>query len=263
MVPGSMLDYSPEHGASLERMFGRKEGTSGMFSGDRLNTEIEAEINALRRRGDDSARELLAAMAWSHYAHGPLEDSAFAALGDHGDVERLNRIYQHAMSPCTLRGCFRELVRLRAPGTFERLQEHLANDGGIFPIGVIPWLIDLRDPRASQTLISYSRDKEAPLFADALVALGWFDSPETRRHLEYWTKDKEALPFSATALYRITREEKWMKPVQKLAKTGNVYDLMFVAMALEDIATPSAKKVVARYKALQAKADKAYEDRRK
>jgi predicted Zn-dependent protease len=42
MVPGSMLDYSPEHGASLERMFGRKEGTSGMFSGDRLNTEIEA-----------------------------------------------------------------------------------------------------------------------------------------------------------------------------------------------------------------------------
>lgn len=253
MVPGGSLDYTPERAESLVRMFGRKEGTSGMFSGDRLNQQIGAEIDRLHQQGDEEARELLAALAWSHYAHGELEDKAFASLGKAGDIGRLNRIYEHAQSACTLGGCLRELVRSRAPGTFERLQEQLANDGGMFGIGVIPLMVELGDPRAMTTLISYSRDKEAPLFSAALVALGWFDSDETRRHLEYWFKDKEAQPFAAAALYRITRDEKWIKPLQKLKKPGDLYDLATVAEALEGIDTPSAKKILKTYETLRAK----------
>jgi tetratricopeptide (TPR) repeat protein len=254
LVPGGSVVYTPELAASLKRMFGKKEGTSGMFSGDRLNDQIGAEIDTLAAHDDDASSELLASLALSHFAHGPLEDRAFTILGDRKQIPLLIRIYNHAQSPCTLGGCLRQLVRLRVEGTYEKLCDLLPKDGGMFPIGVIGLMVELNDPRSAQPLVAYTESKDAPFFEEGLVALGCFDSPETRSRLEKWISDKDAKPYAATALYRLTKDNKWVKPIKDIVRKGELYDLWPIANALKRIDTPDAKKILEVYSAREKEA---------
>ena len=253
LLPESSLEYTPDLAGSLERLFGRKEGTSGMFSGDRLNEQISAEIDGLVARHDDAGAELLAALAWSHYAHGALEDRAFAYLGEQKDVARLERIFRYAQSPCTLSGCLQQLVVLKVPGTFERLCELLPNDGGFFPIGVVSLFAELKDPRSAKPLIAYTRTKDGSFFSQALVVLGLFDSPETRRHLEQWLGDREAKPFAAAGLHRITGERKYWKAIKDAVVRGETFEVRSIAAYVRTLATPEARKLTAQFEARVAK----------
>jgi tetratricopeptide (TPR) repeat protein len=253
LLPESSLDYAPDLAVNLSRLFGRKEGTSGMFSGDRLNEEISGTIDGLIARHDEAGAELLAALAWSHYAHGKLEDRAFAYLGEQKDVARLDRIFRYAQSPCTLRGCLTQLVAMKVPGTFERLCELLPRDGGFFPIGVVDLISELRDPRSAKPLIEYTRSKDAQLFSEALVALGRFDSPETRAHLGQWLTDRDAKPFAATGLHQIEPSRKHWKVISDALEHGQTFEVGPIAEYVHTLVTPEAKKLFADFQARVAK----------
>ncbi len=253
LLPESALEYTPELAASLGRLFGRREGTSGMFSEDRLNEQIAAEVDALIARGDEAGAELLAALAWSHYAHGPLEDRAYAYLGKQKDVARLDRIFRHAQSPCTLRGCLRQLVLLNEPGTFERLCELLPADGGFFPIGVVDLLADLGDPRSAKPIIEYTAGKDGAFFSEALVALGRFDAPETRRHLERWLGDSAARPFAAAGLYRVGGGRKHWKTIDAALRRGETFEVRPIAAYVRTLPTREARSLIARFDARVAR----------
>jgi HEAT repeat protein len=226
------------------RLFGKKEGTSGMFGGDRLNDQIKAEIEALAARQDEESSELLATLAASPFAHGELENRAFAVLGERRDEARIRRILTQARSNCTIAGCLNQMIPLKMEGTFELLRDMLERDGGMFPMGIVAKMERLGDPRAGLVLRDYSNNKEASFFQEALVALGSFDSPETRAHLQKWQKDKEGGPYATTGLYRITGDPKLLKQISKALSKMNAWEAMAITNALEDSKNPEVAKVM-------------------
>jgi hypothetical protein len=244
LMPDSKLLYSERAAASMAKLLGKKEGTSGMFGGDRLNDQIKAEIESLAARQDEESSELLATLAASHFAHGELENRAFAILGERKDEGRIRRILSNARSNCTVAGCLNQMIPLKMEGTFELLRDMLERDGGMFPMRIVAKMERLGDPRAGLVLRDYSNNKEAAFFQEALVALGSFDSPETRAHLQKWQKDKEAGPYAATGLYRITADPKLLKVISKALAKMDTWEAMAITNALEENRTPEVVKIM-------------------
>lgn len=247
LLPGSTLDYSDEVNASLERLFACKENTDGMFSGDRMEDVIKAELDSLEASNTELSSELLATFAWNHFAHGELEDRAFAILGERKDEERLRRIVANARSNCTYRGCLQQMVRLHMDGTFELLRDLLDNDGGMFPIGVVGMLEELNEPRAAGVLRVYSLNKNAQFNLAALIALGKWDTPENRRHLEQCLKDQELAPYAASGLHRITQDPKLLKIAIKRLAGKDDLDVYRIAAYLETLDNKKARAAVKAY----------------
>ncbi len=239
LMPDSKLLHSERAAASMGRLFGKKEGT-----GDRLNDQIKAEIEALAARHDEESSELLATLAASHFAHGELENRAFAVLGERRNEARIRRILAQARSNCTIAGCLNQMIPLKMEGTFELLRDMLERDGGMFPMGIVAKMERLGDPRAGLVLRDYSNNKEASFFQEALVALGAFDSPETRAHLQKWQKDKEGGPYATTGLYRITADPKLLKQISKALSKMDAWEAMAITNALEDSKNPEVAKVM-------------------
>jgi hypothetical protein len=120
----------------------------------------------------------------------------------------------------------------------------LERDGGMFPMRIVAKMERLGDPRAGLVLRDYSNNKEAAFFQEALVALGSFDSPETRAHLQKWQKDKEAGPYAATGLYRITADPKLLKVISKALAKMDTWEAMAITNALEENRTPEVVKIM-------------------
>jgi hypothetical protein len=60
-------------------------------------------------------------------------------------------------------------------------------------MGIAGLIADLGDSRSGPVLIDYAPSKPAPFFEEALVALGGFNLPAMRAHLQKWIADPEAL----------------------------------------------------------------------
>ena len=181
---------------------------------------VRAALTALGATHATGARELLAAFAW-HHSHDALEDLAYASLRAHGPGvgDTLLELLQVARSTCTLRNATASLAQLRDPRAFAVLSSALPRDTGFFSIEAAGSLEALGDPRAVPLLIEVARRPAPPADPDnpvarggfvaararAALALGGFDTPESRAALNGFLADPELDLEAHAALYRLTR----------------------------------------------------------
>ncbi len=119
----------------------------------------------------------------------------------------------------------------------------------MFPMGILGVLEDMGDARAGPVLITYTKDKGAPFFEDALVVLGRFPSDEARLHLESWLKDNDAAPFAAAGLYRFSPDKRLWRLMEKAMNERDVWEVGCIETVVRDLHTPEAEKLLKRYEA--------------
>lgn len=189
-----------------------------------------AKIEALLKENNLESSRLLAIYCWWH-PHNSLENRAFEELGNRSDTTQLlEEIFTNANSSCTIRGAARQLARQKSPMIFDKLVELLPND--LMSMGYEMEIANafdvLGDPRAVEhlakflTLESKVEHDGPPMMysveyakARAIIALGAFDTPESRRALEQVRNDETLDLCRAAALYRITKSKEYLDQLKQ------------------------------------------------
>jgi hypothetical protein len=241
--------------------------TSLMYSEENRKTlqSLDQEATVRKLAGDPSeqAAEFLAALCWSH-PHDQLETLAFEALEARGarTTPLLQKLLENAGSTCTIRSTAHILARRKMDGLFEFLEERLPGDLRAYgmEMDIAGALDDLGDPRAVGPLCqmlapgdAVAAQENGPLMerrlarARAALALGAFDTPESRKALEARAQDPQLGAYCRAALYRITRDPKQLASLEKAVGpepgfTGYVVGNYLVRKAGTDEARKLAKK---------------------
>jgi hypothetical protein len=81
------------------------------------------------------------------------------------------------------------------------------------------------------------------------MALGAFDTPESRRALDAGTRDKVLAPYCLAALYRLTKDPKHLEALEKVVGPEAGFTTFIVGnYLLEKVNTDQAKKLADRWK---------------
>ncbi len=158
----------------------------------------EGTVRKLAEDPSDRASEILAILCWSH-PHNALEAEAFKALEARGakTTPLLQKILDGAQSTCTIKSTAHILARRKTDGLLDYLEKMLPGDvrGFGMDMDIAGSLDDLGDPRAVEALarmvdpdtpgegVNPLIDRNSARFRAAL-ALGAFDTPESRKTLE-------------------------------------------------------------------------------
>lgn len=218
-----------------------------------------AVVERLCQDQSAEATEFLAALCWSH-PHNELEELAFAALEKRGAAATpiVKRLLEHAQSTCTIRSSARILARQKDEGIFDYLVNLLARDTQpVFPMDIAGALEELGDVRAAPHLaqlldtddpIPAPGDRPESLLHDrtaakarAALALGAFNTFESRQALEHGLNDPELAPFCAAAMYRLTRDKKHLPALRAALEGENKYITRVLADYLPKVRTSEAK----------------------
>ena len=231
-----------------------------------------AVVEQLCADPSEQATQLLAALCWSH-PHNDLEEMAFDSLDKRGPVATpiVIQLLNDAGSTCTMRSSMRILARQKHATAFDRLVQMLPNDTRSFGFDMdIAGSLDLLgDDRAVPHLIHVFSPGQAILpsgehfFVDhtmnrarCALALGAFDTPESRSALEQGLGVPDFELYCAAALYRLTRDRKHLNRIESASPDGLVP--LLVGKYLAKIDDPRAKSVSA---ALLAKAKQTSDQR--
>jgi thioredoxin-like negative regulator of GroEL/HEAT repeat protein len=185
---------------------------------------------------DPSTRssQLLAMYCWWH-PHNKFEDRAFVVLGDRPDaVPLLQGLLDNATSSCTVGAAASALARSKPHGLLERLLPMLPRDRGVIgsDMDIANALDVLGDERAVPHLIavleSSPQEHGPPMLSDpvaarerAALALGGFDTAESRQALEALVDDKSLGLACNAALYRMTSDSTFLTPLRRAVADGN------------------------------------------
>ena len=268
-LPGFInVAYSPEAAADLQRLFGDTDNAteSNSVFGPKMDLEaVEQSIERLAISTDPNAPQLLAALCYSHIAHGRLEDRAFETLADSGQEDLLMAILANSQNGCTIGGALRALSRMKSDKSFDLLVKHLSNDEGLFSMGIPQSMVLLGDERAVPHLASRLdaatrpiKKRKGPVDPMALLhsmvdtgglvrALSDFGTPEAlaaiQRHLQ-----SDGLAFvTHAALYRHTAEPQHLDQLHALLnadKADNAYNALAILKQLPD--TPQNQALLER-----------------
>ncbi|MDP1564323.1 MAG: hypothetical protein Q8M16_23335 [Pirellulaceae bacterium] len=192
--------------------------------------EDAARVEVLLKDSSLESSKLLAIYCWWH-PHNTLEDRAFEELGNRNDtLDLLEGLFDQANSSCTVRGAVRQLARQKSPAVFDRLVELLPRDlmSRGFEMDIATAFDLLGDPRAVEHLVTFlgsdpKLDQNGPPMmyslpyakARAIMALGAFDTPESRKALEELIADDKLGLCSVGALYRITKKKEYLDTLKK------------------------------------------------
>ncbi len=224
--------------------------------------EVRALITRLGAAHTQDSRTLLAAFTW-HHSHDALEDLAFEGLrsngADAGDT--LVELLRVADSTCTMRQSVESLARLHDARTLPILTAALPRDTGFFPVDAANAFDLLGDAHAVPVLLSFldrptpPTDPEDPLNgagysaarARAVLALGAFDTPESRAALERFTSDPLLAVEAHAALYRITHARPHLTAVEHPTNpqeraTGQLILTTYIERANTPEATAAAQR---------------------
>jgi tetratricopeptide (TPR) repeat protein len=235
------------------------------FSDENFKTlqslDQEALVRKLLDDPSETATEFLATVCWMH-PHNQLESDAFAALEIRGaKTTRLVRgLFDSARSTCTIRSAARILARRKSQGLFEELVRRLPGDLRVpgMNMDVAGSLDVLGDPRAVQPLVevlnpeSKDADADGGLLVDrrsararAALALGAFDTPESRRALEAGTRDPRIAPFCWAALYRIRKEPSDLASLDQSVKADDDYEALIIGQYVLEKTPDTAARALA------------------
>jgi HEAT repeat protein len=207
----------------------------------------------------EQATSFLAALCWSH-PHNDLEEMAFAALEKRGSTAQpvVRLLFDHAQSTCTVRSAARILAAQKEPGLFDRLVQLLPGDtrSGGFEMDIAGALDVLGDARAVPHLVQIldsgeqgeiADDSPERLFHDrtmsrarAAMALGAFDSKESRRILEGSLRDPDLAIYCQAALYRLSRDQKYLEAFQQPITRETGYAIFVLIPYLKKTQTTEA-----------------------
>ncbi|MBL8891484.1 MAG: tetratricopeptide repeat protein [Planctomycetaceae bacterium] len=189
-----------------------------------------ATIEALLKESRLESSRLLAIYCWWH-PHNSLENRAFEELGNRQDTTQLlEDVFNNANSSCTIRGAARQLARQKSPMIFDRLVELLPND--LMSMGYEMEIANafdvLGDPRAVEHLAKFLSsdpkvEQNGPSMiysvpyakARAIMALGAFDTPESRQALEQVRADERLGLCGVAALYRLTKGQEYLDQLKQ------------------------------------------------
>ncbi len=176
-----------------------------------------------------TAAEFLAVLCWTH-PHNDLETTAFDALESRGAATTaiLQELFKEARSTCTVRSTAHILARRKTDGLLDELLKRLPGDlrGFGMEMDIAGSLDDLGDARAVAPLIEILNPEKADRSQDGLLtdrttargraalALGAFDTPESRRALEQGTHSPQVKAHCLAALYRLTRDQKHLDALE-------------------------------------------------
>jgi tetratricopeptide (TPR) repeat protein len=176
-----------------------------------------------------TAAEFLAVLCWTH-PHNNLETTAFDALESRGAATTpiLQALFKDARSTCTVRSTARILARRKTDRLLEDLLKRLPGDlrGFGMEMDIAGSLDELGDPRAIAPLIEILNPAQVDRSGDGLLtdrttarrraalALGAFDTPESRRALEQGTQSPQVKAYCLAALYRLTKDQKHLDALE-------------------------------------------------
>jgi cytochrome c-type biogenesis protein CcmH/NrfG len=225
----------------------------------------------------DRSNEVLAILCWSH-PHNRFETEAFEALEARGagTTPLLRAVLANAHSTCTIKSAAHILARRRAEGIFGFLAQRLPGDvrGFGMDMDLAGSLDDLGDPRAVAPLVQLLDPESAAdapdLMTDrtnararAALALGAFDTPESRRALELGVKNPRLSAYCLAALHRLSHDPKHLAALEKTATGAPEHALeryLIGQYLVAKVQTPEAKALAARW-AKERAAEEAAEEK--
>ena len=232
MAPFTTIEYKDEHWDLYQLITGQTGASAA---------DILKQTETLAKTDTRVARDILSTIAWNHM-HGAMDLLAFEKLTEWKAQEELFGLVEHAGSTCTLRMAYKALATLKAPGVFEILVEALPEDTrGAHPMNVAEALDILGDPRAVPHLIevlnpSFVEEKELESIHDILMlsghddarvraalALGAFDTEESREALTIGTAHPRLGAACHAALYRLTGSKEHRDALLEAAASGDRY----------------------------------------
>jgi tetratricopeptide (TPR) repeat protein len=244
LPPFTDLTFSEENQATLQKLNDRPT------------------VEQLCQDMSDQATSFLAALCWSH-PHNDLEEMAFAALEKRGEsaLPVVRSVLDHAQSTCTIRSSARILAAQKEPELFERLVKLLPGDirtpgfdmdiaGALDVLGdarAVPHLVQVLNPGKA----TEPTDDPAERFlhdrtmarARAALALGAFDTPESRQALESSLGDSKLALFCRASLYRITRDQNQLEAFELPVTRDNAFAIFVLIPYLKRIATKESADV--------------------
>jgi Flp pilus assembly protein TadD len=248
----------------------------------RLSTLGEPDtLEKLANDRSEQSSELLAYLCWTH-PHDASETRAFEILEQRGDAATpvLKSLLDDARSTCTVRSTARILARRKAKGILDFLLARLPSDQQAFgfDMDIAGSLDDLGDPRAVGPLVEVleparpEADEDNTPFvsrttarARAALALGAFDTTESRSALERGSKNDPVAAYCLAAVYRLSKQASDLSALQKQADTdsGKVARYLIAPYLEQKVGTPGAKGLAKRWveefaaeRAAQEKAEK-------
>jgi tetratricopeptide (TPR) repeat protein len=197
------------------------------YSEENLRTldslDQSATVRKLIADRSETAAQFLAVLCWSH-PHNRLETMAFEALEARGAATTplLRAVFEQARSTCTVKSTAHILARRKAEGLFEGLARRLPGDvrGFGMEMDIAGSLDELGDARAVGPLVQVldpgnAGDVQDQLMTDrnaargrAALALGAFDTPESKRALLEGTQRAQIATYCLAALYRLSHDQK-------------------------------------------------------
>ena len=255
MPPFAKTEYSPQIADLI---------TTLQSSQDDCKTVVER----LLVEKSTSSDELLAAVCFHHLSHGPVENSCFAELEERGRGDLLLALVENPQSICTVREGGRALARMKHPKAFEILTQMLPGDqrplwisdaatslellGDPRAVGI---LIETADPSFKESERQRSEDEagfmgEGPLNnrLRCLLALGGFDTQESREALLLGTKNPELALVSEFALYRLTKDLKHFEKGISLVRDDDFIFRHQILPYLEKMKNPEVTQRLVQWK---------------
>jgi Flp pilus assembly protein TadD len=222
---------------------------------------VRAELERLRTVRTPDARMLLAIFVW-HHSHDAMEALGWTSLRAHGPdaADTLFGLLEHARSMLTMRAAAESLARLHDPRLFDVMARVLPRDMGPLPIDAANALDLLGDPRAVPLLVALIQrptprgDVENPLGpagyavgrSRATLALGGFDTPESRAALQRLVADPDVGLDAHAALYRLTRAPAHLQAIERAPATQRRHAEWILADYIERAGTPQATAAATR-----------------
>jgi len=193
-------------------------------------TSVRTELEALGAVRTPDARALLAAFAW-HHSHDAMEAAAWSSLRSHGPdaADTLFLLFERARSMCTMRSSAESLARIHDGRLYAVLARALPRDTGPFPVDAANALDLLGDARAVPLLLEVIQRPAPPTNPDnpltasgfaaararAALALGGFDTAESRAALQRLTGDADLALEARAALYRVTHAMVHLQAIER------------------------------------------------
>ena len=212
-----------------------------------------------------ASTDLMAAVCWHHLAHGAIENSCFEELERRGEGDLLVSLVENARSICTAREGGMALARMKHPEALRILSHLVVNDqrpvwinnaaGALETLGderAVKILIETADPKFKEA--DRQRSEEDAKFMQhgpyhnrlrCILALGAFDTDESKKALALATRNPDLALVSEFALYRLTKDDKHLKKGMKLANKESVFEFMvarYIERAIKDEKSLAALK---------------------
>lgn len=214
-------------------------------------------LDALRTRDDATSSGMLAALCYHHRYHGPIEQQAFATLGQRRAESLLLALLHGGMTVCTYGQAAGELAKLQNEEAFPTVLRLLQADLGLHGMNIPHALALYGKPEAVPALIAaINNDPEEeeldPLFGrygwdrrkrQAILALGCFNDPRAEKTLSSLRKKKAYRFLANLALYRMQKNEVYEQSFLDAMAQASVSDLFLASWYAEKQNLPQAARL--------------------